>query len=47
MRKFKPEQINEEELNAVLEAGKYTPSGTNQQSALFVVIQDPYCPVNL
>ena len=47
IRKFKPAQIKEEELNAILEAGMYAPSGANQQSALFVVIQDPYCPVNL
>ncbi len=40
IRKFKPEQINAEELNAILDAGMYAPSGANQQSALFVVIQD-------
>ena len=40
IRKFKPEQIKEDELNAILEAGMYTPSGANQQSALFVVVQD-------
>jgi nitroreductase len=40
IRKFKPEQIREEELNAILEAGMYAPSGANQQSALFVVVQD-------
>ena len=40
IRKFKPEQIKEVELNAILNAGIYAPSGANQQSALFVVIQD-------
>ncbi|MGA2027760.1 MAG: nitroreductase family protein [Syntrophobacteraceae bacterium] len=40
IRKFKPGQIKEEELNAILDAGMYAPSGANQQSALFVVIQD-------
>jgi nitroreductase len=40
IRKFKPEQVKEVELNAILEAGMYAPSGANQQSALFVVIQD-------
>ncbi len=40
IRKFRPEQIKEEELNAILEAGMYAPSGANQQSALFVVVQD-------
>jgi nitroreductase len=40
VRKFKPEQIKEEELNAILAAGMFAPSGANQQSALFVVVQD-------
>jgi nitroreductase len=40
IRSFKPEQISDEELHAVLEAGKYAPSGANQQSALFIVVQD-------
>lgn len=40
IRKYKPEQIKDEELNAVLEAGKYAPSGANQQSALFIVVQN-------
>ncbi|NMM63465.1 diguanylate cyclase [Clostridium sp. P21] len=40
IRKYKSEQIKDEELNAVLEAGKYAPSGANQQSALFIVIQN-------
>jgi nitroreductase len=33
-------KIKEHELNAILEAGMYAPSGANQQSALFVVVQD-------
>ena len=40
IRKFKPEQITEDELNLILEAGMYAPSGANQQSAFFVVVQD-------
>ena len=40
IRAYKPEQITDEELNAVLEAGKYAPSGANRQSARFVVVQD-------
>jgi len=40
IRKFKPEQIKDEELKAVLEAGKFAPSGGNQQSALFIVVQN-------
>lgn len=40
IRKFKPDQIKDEELNAVLEAGKYAPSGANRQSPLFIVVQN-------
>lgn len=40
IRKFKAEQIKDEELNAVLEAGKYAPSGANQQSALLIAVQN-------
>lgn len=41
IRKYKPEQIRDEELNAVLEAGMYAPSGRGHQSTLMVVVQDP------
>ena len=41
IRAFKSGQITDEELNAVLEAGKFAPSGANRQSALFIVVQDP------
>jgi nitroreductase len=34
IRKFKPEQIKQEELNAILEAGMYAPSGGNQQAVM-------------
>lgn len=40
IRKYKEEQIKDEELKAVLEAGMYAPSGGNQQSSLFIVVQD-------
>ena len=40
VRGFKAEQVKDEELGLVLEAGRYAPSGANQQSALFVVVQD-------
>ena len=40
IRAFKAGQISDEELNAVLEAGKYAPSGANRQSARFIVVQD-------
>ena len=40
IRKYKIEQIKDEELNAVLEAGTYAPTGTGTQSPLMVVVQD-------
>jgi nitroreductase len=39
-RAYKPEQITDAELNAVLEAGIYAPSARNGQSAKIVVVQD-------
>lgn len=39
-RGFKEEQIKEEELEAVLEAGLYAPSAGNQQAWHLTVIQD-------
>jgi nitroreductase len=40
IRKFKPEQITEEKLNIILEAGLYAPSAGGRQGVLFVVSQD-------
>ena len=40
IRKFKPDQIKDAELNAVLEAGKYAPTGGGRQGNRFVVVQD-------
>ena len=40
IRKFKPEQIKDEELKLVLEAGTYAPTGMGLQSPLIVAIQD-------
>ena len=34
------EQITEEQLNAILEAGTYAPTGMGAQSPLILVIQD-------
>lgn len=39
-RLFLPEQISEQELNAILEAGLYAPSAHNQQPWHFTVVQD-------
>jgi nitroreductase len=40
IRAYKSAQITDEELNTVLEAGKFAPSGANRQSALLIVVQD-------
>ena len=40
VRGFKSEQITSEQLDAILEAGKFAPSGRGRQSAIMVVIQD-------
>lgn len=40
VRKFKPGQVGDAELAAVLEAGTYAPSGMGAQSAIMVVVQD-------
>lgn len=39
-KKFLDKQITDEELNYILEAGMYAPSGLNKQSPIFIAIQD-------
>lgn len=41
IRKFKTEQIKEEELDAVLEAGTYAPNGRGAQASVIVAVQNP------
>jgi len=41
IRSYRPEQIKEEELAAVLEAGIYAPTGMGKQSPKIVVVQEP------
>ena len=40
VRAYRPDQISEEQLQAILEAGTYAPSGMGKQSAIMVAIQD-------
>lgn len=40
MRRYKAQQIADTELNAILEAGTFAPSGMGKQSAVMVVLQD-------
>ena len=39
-RKFKSEQIKDEELKEIIDAGLYAPSAHNQQSWNFTVVQN-------
>lgn len=40
-RSYQKRQISEEDLQVILEAGTYAPTGRNAQSPLMVVVQDP------
>lgn len=39
-RSYKPDPVEPEKLNAVIEAGRHAPSGGNNQTCHFLVIQD-------
>lgn len=41
IKSYKKEQIKKEELDAILEAGTYAPTGMNRQSPLIVAFTDP------
>ncbi len=41
IRKYKKEQITEEQLQAILEAGTYAPTGMGAQSPLILAVQEP------
>ena len=41
VRSYRAEQITDEELNAVLRAGTFAPTGMNRQSPVIVAVQDP------
>lgn len=40
IRRYKAEQIKNEELNAILEAGTWAPTGMGKKSPVMVVVQD-------
>ena len=40
VRKYKPEHITEEEMEIILEAGKYAPTGKGTQCTKFVVVRN-------
>ena len=40
-RSYKPEQITDAELDAVLEAGTYAPTANGRQSPIIVAVQKP------
>jgi nitroreductase len=41
VKKYKPEQIKDEELQQILEAGKYAACGRNMQAGKMAVVQNP------
>ena len=41
IRAYKPDQITDEELNAVLEAGTFAPTGAGTQGVQIVAVQSP------
>ncbi len=41
VRAYLPEQVKPEELDAVLEAGTYAPTGMGKQSPVIVAVQSP------
>ena len=41
VRSFKPEQITDDELQAVLEAGMYAPTARGRQTPIIVAVQNP------
>jgi nitroreductase len=40
IRKFKPEAVSDDLVNAVLEAGRWAPSWANSQCSRFIVVRD-------
>ena len=40
-RKYKPEVVEPEKLQKIIEAGRYAPSGGNNQTNHFLVVQNP------
>ena len=40
VRSYRPDQVPEEILTQILEAGEYAPSGMGMQSAVMVAVQD-------
>ena len=40
-RAYKPEHIEEEKLNAILEAGTFAATGMGKQSPIIIVVEDP------
>lgn len=41
VRKYRPDQVDEKTLSAILEAGTYAPSGMGKQPAVIVAVRDP------
>ena len=40
IRQFKPDEIEEDKINKILEAGRYSPTGANAQNVSFTILKD-------
>ena len=40
IRRFKPTRVSEEQLQMILEAGRYSPTGSNMQNVSYTVVQN-------
>lgn len=41
VRRYKPQPLRQEDLDTILEAGRYTPTGSNAQNVRYVIVNDP------
>ncbi len=41
IRKFKAQEVEREKLEQIIEAGRFTPTGSNKQNVRYVVMEDP------
>lgn len=41
VRRYKSDPIRQEHLDTILEAGRYTPTGSNEQAIRYLIINDP------
>jgi len=47
VRKYKPDQVSDKDLNTILEAARWAPSWANTQCSRFIVVRDKLVKANL